>query len=58
MCDNTKPARCIDPEMKFCQYCKYGICIYPEDIETIEDLDGCCFDAFVCMVLIRKMVET
>lgn len=48
MSDNTKPAQCIDPEMKFCQYCKYGICIYSEDIETSEDLDGCCFDAF-CM---------
>lgn len=43
MCDNTKPTQCINPEMKLCQYCKYGICIYPEDIETSEDLDGCCF---------------
>lgn len=43
MCDNTKPTQCIYQEMKLCQYCKYGIRIYPEDIETSEDLDRCCF---------------
>lgn len=44
MCDNTKPTQCIDPEMKFCQECECGVCIYPEDVEISEDLEGCCFD--------------
>lgn len=44
MCDNTKQIQCIDPEMKFCQECKYEHCICSNDIETSEDLDLCCFD--------------
>lgn len=35
--DSKKPKRCIDPCMKYCQECKWGYCIYPEDT-TREDL--------------------
>lgn len=38
-----KPTRCIDPVIKYCQGCKYGHCIYPEWVETAEDLEGCTF---------------
>lgn len=43
---NKKPKRCIDPVMKYCQGCKYGVIVYPESVETKEDLEGCCFDTF------------
>lgn len=38
-----KPSRCIDPIIKFCQECIYGYCIYPEWVETIDDLEYCTF---------------
>ena len=44
LADNKKPVRCIDSEMKFCQECEYGSCVYPDDAETSRDLDLCCFD--------------
>lgn len=43
MNDKEQPKRCIDPIMKYCQECQYGICIYPDWVETYEDLDGCSF---------------
>ena len=33
---NTKPTRCIDPVMKFCQECQWGWCKYPDWVETRE----------------------
>lgn len=39
-----KPTRCIDPVMKFCQECKYGMIHYPDWVETYEDTFGCCFE--------------
>lgn len=41
----SKPTRCIDPVIKFCQDCKYGWVHYPEWVETREDLDGCSFES-------------
>ncbi len=38
------PMRCIDPVIKFCQECRYGYCIYPEWVETREDLEFCTFE--------------
>ena len=38
------PTRCIDPVMKYCQECKWGYCIYPDWVETKEDLIGCSFE--------------
>lgn len=38
------PERCIDPVVKYCQGCKYGYVIYPEDVETARDLEGCFFE--------------
>lgn len=46
---NNLPTRCIDPVMRYCQGCRYGLCIYPEWVETSEDLSGCCFDT-VCIL--------
>lgn len=46
---NEIPTRCIDPVIKDCQDCRYGNCIYPEWVETYEDLSGCCFDT-ECML--------
>lgn len=40
-----KPTRCVDPVMKYCQACEYGYVIYPEDVETARDLEGCTFDS-------------
>lgn len=34
---------CTDP-YQYCQGCKHGFVKYPSDIETYEDLAGCCFD--------------
>lgn len=44
---NDIPSRCIDPVIKYCQGCRYGHCIYPEWVETYEDLIDCSFDT-VC----------
>lgn len=38
------PSRCIDPVIKYCQGCCYGQCVYPEWVETCEDLDWCTFE--------------
>lgn len=45
---NTKeyPQRCIDPIIKFCQECPYGVNVYPDWIETREDLEFCCFETY------------
>lgn len=40
-----KPTRCIDPVIKFCQDCKYGYCIYPEWVETADDLEWCSIES-------------
>lgn len=36
---NKKPKRCIDPCMKYCQGCRWGYCIYPEDT-TRDDINS------------------
>lgn len=41
----TKPTRCIDPVMKFCQECRQGWCKYPDWVETREDLADCTFES-------------
>ena len=46
---NQTPTRCIDPIIKDCANCCYGHCIYPEWVETYEDLFCCCYDT-VCML--------
>lgn len=38
------PTRCIDPVIKYCQECEWGHNIYPSWVETIEDLEWCCFE--------------
>ena len=38
---------CTDP-YQYCQGCKHGLVQYPADVETSEDLAGCCFDT-VCL---------
>ena len=43
MSDN-EPTRCVDPVIKYCEQCKYGIVIYPSWVETYEDTSGCCFE--------------
>lgn len=40
------PERCIDPVIKFCQDCRYGVRVYPEFVETAADVEGCCFDTY------------
>ena len=40
------PSRCTDPIMKYCQECPWGHKIYPEWVETREDLNGCSFETF------------
>ena len=42
--DYKKPQRCIDPVMKYCQECRYGIIEYPDSVESFEDTYGCVFD--------------
>lgn len=44
--DYTKPTRCVDPIIKFCQECKWGYNIYPSWVETREDLADCTFETF------------
>ena len=41
-----KPARCIDPVMKYCQGCEWGHIVYPDWVESYNDVQGCCFDTF------------
>jgi hypothetical protein len=46
-----KPTRCIDPVIKYCQDCPYGMRIYPEWVETYEDtfdsgFETCCVLGF------------
>ena len=43
--NETKPTRCIDPVMKFCQECRWGWCKYPDWVETREDLVDCTFES-------------
>lgn len=47
-CADMKPTRCIDSVVKYCQECRFGHCIYPEWVETAEDLEWCSFET-VCM---------
>lgn len=44
MLNDPKPTRCIDPIVKYCQGCDYGHVIYPEWVETAEDLEYCTFE--------------
>ena len=48
---DEKPKRCIDPVMKYCQGCEYGYIIYPEDVETARDLEGCFLKKVAFLVL-------
>lgn len=43
---------CTDP-YQYCQGCKHGLVKYPSDVETYEDLAGCCFDT-VCVNQLQK----
>lgn len=43
---------CTDP-YQYCQGCKHGFVQYPSDVETYEDLAGCCFDT-VCLNQLQK----
>lgn len=43
---------CTDP-YQYCQGCDNGYVLYPSDVETYEDLSGCCFDT-VCLNRITK----
>lgn len=45
------PKRCIDAVFKYCQGCKYGVIVYPEWVETHEDLEGCCFETYCSLGL-------
>lgn len=36
--------RCLDPVMKYCQGCRYGIIHYAENIETYQDTFGASFE--------------
>lgn len=36
--------RCLDPVMKYCQGCKYGIINYSDDIEYYYDTFGANFE--------------
>lgn len=45
MFDNSKPTRCIDPIIKFCQECTWGWVKYPAWVETVEDLEYCTFES-------------
>lgn len=38
------PSRCIDPIIKDCENCRYGNVVYPDWVETYEDLAGCCYE--------------
>ena len=53
-----RPTRCIDPVMKYCQMCKYGLVIYPEGT-TKEDVlyGGACFDT-QCIYDLEDTVPT
>lgn len=52
--DFIKP--CTDP-YQYCQGCEHGHINYPCDVETYEDLSGCCFDT-VCLNRIRKAPQS
>nr|DAG75285.1 MAG TPA: hypothetical protein [Caudoviricetes sp.] len=43
---------CTDP-YQYCEVCKHGLVQYPSDIETYEDLAGCCYDT-VCLNQLQK----
>lgn len=43
--NESKPTRCIDPVIKFCQDCPYGWTKYPEWVETAEDLSWCTIES-------------
>ena len=36
--------RCLDPVMKYCQGCKYGIINYSDDVENYHDTFGANFE--------------
>lgn len=42
--NEPKPGRCIDPVVKYCQGCRCGYVIYPEWVETSDDMIGCTFE--------------
>lgn len=43
------PDRCIMPEMPYCPACRYGYIVYPEWVETAQDLEGCSCE-WVCLL--------
>ena len=56
MC-KTLPKRCVDPVMKYCQGCEYGYIIYPDDVESSRDLEGCFFESG-CIFGLENTVPT
>lgn len=45
MMNETKPKRCIDPVIKYCQGCPWGHVSYPAWVETAEDLEWCTIES-------------
>lgn len=52
----NRPTRCIDPCMKYCQGCKYGVVEY-YDVDCYADLDGASFDEY-CMWGLEDTIPT
>lgn len=46
---HSVPDRCIMPEMPYCPACCYGHIVYPESVETAQDLEGCSCE-WVCLL--------
>lgn len=42
--NETKPTRCVDPVIKYCQGCPWGHVSYPAWVETAEDLEWCAIE--------------
>lgn len=47
---------CTDP-YQYCECCKHGFVQYPSDVETYEDLAGCCYDT-VCLNQLQKAPQS
>ena len=45
MACETKPKRCVDPVIKYCQGCEWGHISYPAWVEAAEDLEWCSIES-------------
>lgn len=41
--------KCIMPEMPYCPACPHGYIVYPDNVETSRDLEGCSCE-WICML--------